>query len=131
MCDSSSEASDRCQPFGDMKLGLQLFLSSDVADDLCGADYASVLISYGRDRERDIDSISVLFDPYRLKVVNSFACPYLCQNHILVIQELCRNQGRNGPPYNICRFIPKDSLSPLIPISHDSVQVLADNCVTG
>src|SRR5580698_6380724 len=131
MCDGSRETSDGSQPFADMKRGLQLLLRGDVADDLRRTDYASALISYGRDRERNIDSISILLEPYRLKVFNSFTRPYLCENHILVIQELPRNKVRDRSTDNLCRLISEDALRAPIPVSDDSVQVLADNCVIG
>src|ERR1700722_15742627 len=131
MCDGGGEASDGGQPFAHVKLGLQLLLRRDVADDLRGADYATAVVSYGRDREGNINSISILAEPYGLKVINPFACPYFCQNHTLVIEELRRNEDRNRSTDNLCRFISEDALGALIPVSHDSVQILADNCVIG
>src|SRR5262249_61505182 len=121
MGDRSSKAAYGCESLTDVQGGLEPLSLCNIAGDLGCADDFSMLIFYGRDGQRDINALAVLAHADGLEMIDSFSCPYFCQNSRLILVQFRRDNGCDRLPDNLFSLVAEDAFRALVPTRYDSV----------
>jgi hypothetical protein len=99
-----------------------LFLFGDVACNFRNADNFPFRVFDRRNRQRNIDQLSILPATNRFVVIQRFTMANFSQNLLFFALPVFRNQSQDGFANDLFWFVSKDVFGALIPIGDDSIQ---------
>src|SRR5262245_62713776 len=129
MGDGACQAAHRSQLLARVQARLELLLLRDITHNLGYADDLSRLVSDWRDRQRDMNPLSVLSQPHRLEMLDSFSGPDLFENLALLIVQLGRDNEEDRATHDFLGAVTEDVFGGRVQTGHYSVQVFADSAV--
>ena len=102
-----------------------------VARGLGGPDDLPGVIADRRYRQRNRNERPVLAPPDRFKVIDALAAADACEDFVLLVQPILRDDDRDGLSHCFMRGVPEHPLRCPIPRLDDTVEILADDRVVG
>ncbi len=108
---------------------LRAFAFADIAHD-CGAaeDPAGSVIDR-RDGHRHVDIDPILSAPAGFEFVNRLAGPQTFENSIVFLQQIGREDRRDGASDHLFGRVAEHFLRRRVPAEHNSVESLRENCI--